>query len=104
MNRLVLLLTVARCLPVPGLGLLLLPAAATPQLAAWPLHTALAVRLRLPDGRTYAATATVEELVAAAAPQRALLLTDSQQPTPPPTGTTVWARAETAAHPYAGEV
>ena len=45
-----LLLRVATAWPLPGLGLLVLPAGPTPYLAAYPLHTALAVEACLPDG------------------------------------------------------
>ena len=93
------LFTVARALPVPGLGLLLLPAGPAPHLRPLALHTALAVTLHLPDGRTYPATATVEEVAAETTPQPALLLAD--WPNPVPAGTAVWQRPDAAPDAYA---
>ena len=58
----VLLLHVAQAWPLPGLGLLVLPAGPTPCLAACGLHTALAVAAHLPDGTRHAGTASVEEV------------------------------------------
>ena len=84
----VLLLYVAAAWPLPGLGLLVLPAGPTPALAGYALHTALTVRLDLPDGQA-TATATVEEVSHDAAPVQALLLHDVAQ-TAVPAGTAVW--------------
>ncbi len=87
------LLCVAAAWPLPGLGLLVLPAGPTPALAAYALHTALAVEVRLPDGRRWSATATVEEVsragTPAADPQRALLLT-LELPELLPPGAGIW--------------
>ena len=73
----VLLLRVAQAWPLPGLGLLVLPAGPTPCLAACGLHAALAVAAHLPDGTRHAGTASVEEVSRpddVAAPTRGLLL------------------------------
>ncbi|MBF9222917.1 hypothetical protein [Hymenobacter ruricola] len=56
------LLHVAAAWPLPGLGLLVLPAGPAPALAAYALHTALAVEVVLPDGTRHPAVATVEEI------------------------------------------
>ena len=70
------LLRVAAAWPLPGLGLLALPAGPTPYLTSLPLHTALPVRAQLPDGTQHPGHATVEEVNTenAAAPVRGLLL------------------------------
>ena len=71
------LLRVAAAWPLPGLGLLALPAGPTPHLLPYDLHTALAVLAIGPDGERHAGTATVEEVTqpeAADAPVRGLLL------------------------------
>ncbi|MDO7875318.1 hypothetical protein Q5H93_11290 [Hymenobacter sp. ASUV-10] len=83
-----LLLRVQAAWPLPGLGLLVLPAGPTPALAGYALHAALTVRLELPDGPAVA-TATVEEVSHGAAPVQALLLHDLAQ-TAVPGGTAVW--------------
>ena len=74
----ILLLRVAAAWPLPGLGLLVLPAQPTPALAAYALHTVLAVEVRLPDGTALQGRATVEEITRPATTaepaQRALLL------------------------------
>lgn len=82
------LLRVAAAWPLPGLGLLVLPAGPTPALADYALHTTLAVRLGLPEGPVIA-TATVEEVSHAAEPVQALLLHDVAQ-TAVPVDTAVW--------------
>lgn len=71
-----LLLRVAATWPLPGLGLLALPAGPTPYLALQVLHTALPVAATGPDGARHFGTATVEEITqtGAAAPVRGLLL------------------------------
>jgi hypothetical protein len=69
-----LLLRVAATWPLPGLGLLALPAGPTPHLVAYALHAAVAVEAVLPDGTRHPATATVEEITRGAEPERALLL------------------------------
>lgn len=58
----VLLLHVATTWPLPGLGLLALPAGPTPNLGSYALHTALAVEAVGADGERHAAIATVEEV------------------------------------------
>lgn len=70
----ILLLSVAATWPLPGLGLLVLPSGPTPHLAAYTLHTAVAVEAVLPDGTRHQSTATVEEITRGAEPERALLL------------------------------
>lgn len=57
-----LLLRVAATWPLPGLGLLALPAGPAPALAAYPLHYPLAVAVHLPDGTRQTSSATVEEV------------------------------------------
>ena len=86
-----LLLRVATAWPLPGLGLLVLPAGPTPYLAACPLHTALAVEACLPDGTRVSGVATVEEVSrpADAAPTSGLLL-DLGPTRELPGGTTIW--------------
>jgi hypothetical protein len=84
----VLLLQVAATWPLPGLGLLVLPAGPTPALAGYALHTALTVRLDLSD-EPVIATATVEEVSHTAGPGPALLLHDVAQMALPG-GTAIW--------------
>ena len=94
----VLLLRVAAAWPLPGLGLLALPQAATPQLAAYALHTALAVEAALPDGTRHTAHATVEEITRpeeSNIPTRGLLL-DFAAPVVLPPGTTIWLATASA--------
>lgn len=69
-------LAVARSFRLPGLGLLLLPAAPPPDwLAAFSLHTTLALRLHRPGEPPLPVIATIEELAHAdEPPARALLL------------------------------
>ena len=69
-----LLLRVAATWHLPGLGLLVLPDGATPHLAGYPLHTALAVELVPAVGPRHATTATVEEITRANQVERGLLL------------------------------
>lgn len=57
-----LLLRVAATWPLPGLGLLALPADPTPHLQPYALHTTLAVLATGPNGERHAGTATVEEI------------------------------------------
>jgi len=83
-----LLLRVQAAWPLPGLGLLVLPAGPTPALAGYALHTALIVRLDLPNEQVVA-TATVEEVSHDAASVQTLLLHDFAQ-TAVPDGTAVW--------------
>ena len=87
-----LLLRVAAAWPLPGLGLLVLPAGPTPHLAACTLHTALAVEARLPNGATHDGGATVEEVSRPddnTGPIRGLLL-DLGPIQLLPVGTTIW--------------
>ncbi|WP_345125011.1 hypothetical protein [Hymenobacter antarcticus] len=94
-----LLMRVAAAWPLPGLGLLALPQAATPLLAAYALHTALAVVAALPDGTRHAAYATVEEITRSEEsniPTRGLLL-DFAAPVTLPPGTTIWLAGASAA-------
>ena len=67
---------IARSLRVPGLGLLVLPAAPAPAwLATMALHTALALRLHRPGQPPLPLPATLEELTRGdEPPARALLL------------------------------
>ncbi|SFQ77414.1 hypothetical protein [Hymenobacter arizonensis] len=74
MSAPVLLLRMASAWPLPGLGLLVLPAAPTPHLAAYELHTALAVEAVLPSGARCRGTATVEEITRTEVVERGLLL------------------------------
>jgi hypothetical protein len=83
-----LLMRVATAWPLPGLGLLVLPAGSTPALAGYVLHTALAVRLELPGGQALA-TATVEEVSKGNELKQGLLLHDLAM-TELPVGTGVW--------------
>lgn len=86
-----LLLRVAAAWPLPGLGLLVLPDAATPHLATYPLHTVLVVEAALPIGPHHAATATVEEITHAGSAERGLLLDFGPDAAPPlPPGTEIW--------------
>lgn len=82
------LLRIASAWPLPGLGLLVLPAGATPALASYALHTALAVCLDLPGEQVFA-TATVEEVSHGAELVQALLLHDFAQMAVP-ADTAVW--------------
>ncbi|WP_460501651.1 hypothetical protein, partial [Hymenobacter agri] len=72
----ILLLRVATTWPLPGLGLLAMPAGPTPHLTSLPLHTALPVDLHLPDGSRRPAVGTVEELSRAGAEAMRGLLRD----------------------------
>lgn len=90
------LFEVAESFSLTGLGVLLLPANASPGLLHLPLHTALKVQLRLPTGHRAAAVASVEEVARpGSAAVRALLLTqEAAEPMPP--GTEVWGTGEEA--------
>ena len=93
-----LLLRVAAAWPLPGLGLLALPEGPTPHLAAYELHTALAVEVALPDGTRQAATATVEEVTRPETPDavaRGLLL-EFEKPMVVVPGTEIWLPATDA--------
>ena len=93
-----LLLRAAATWPLPGLGVLLLPARPTPHLASYPLHTALSVEVAPPGAARYAATATVEEITlddAPDGPTRALLLDITEAEFLPP-GTEIWLTAPVA--------
>ncbi|GGG52554.1 hypothetical protein [Hymenobacter glacieicola] len=85
-----LLFRVDKIFSLPGLGLLLLPANAGPELRELALHTALRLTLRYPTGHQETAIATVEEIARTEEPAiRALLLTQ-ERAGPVPTGTEVW--------------
>lgn len=83
-----LLLHVATTWPLPGLGLLALPAGPTPHLTAYALHATVAVEAVLPDGTRHTATATVEEISREAASERGLLL-DFGMPVALPVGSEI---------------
>ncbi|WP_426060516.1 hypothetical protein [Hymenobacter sp. B1770] len=85
-----LLLCVATAWPLPGLGLLVLPAASTPHLVDYDLHTALAVEAVLPGGACYRGTATVEEITRAEVAERGLLLELAQDTPGLLPGTEIW--------------
>jgi hypothetical protein len=88
----ILLLRVAATWPLPGLGLLALPAGSTPHLLPYALHTALAVLAIGPDGERHVGTATVEEVTqpgASDTPVRSLLL-DFGAPIPLSPNTEIW--------------
>ena len=81
-------LVVAHSLRVPGLGLLVLPAAPAPAWLAGPaLHTALALRLHRPGQPPLPLPATVEELAQAGQPPARALLLDADPGAPLPPGT-----------------
>jgi hypothetical protein len=72
---------VARSLRLPGLGLLLLPTTPPPDwLAAFSLHTALALRLHRPGQPPLSVIATIEELAHADEPPARALLLDADPP------------------------
>ena len=86
------LLRAAATWPLPGLGVLVLPAGPTPHLAGYPLHTTLNVEVAPPGAARYTATATVEETTrddAPDGPTRALLLDITAAERLPP-GTNIW--------------
>lgn len=69
---------VARGLRLPGLGLLVLPAAPAPAwLTALPLHTSLRLRLHRPGHAPLALLATAEELTQPEQPPARALLLDA---------------------------
>lgn len=74
---------------LPGLGVLAVPAAgpAAAMLAAYALHTALAVTLRAAGQPPVALTGTVEELTHDGQPPRRALLLDFDPGGPLPSGT-----------------
>ncbi len=90
----VLLLRVGAAWPVPGLGLLALPAGPGGPLGALPLHTALAVEARLAGGAAVAGTATVEEIERAGHTAVYGLLLAFAGPVALPPGTEIWRLAE----------
>ena len=84
------LLRVATTWALPGLGLLAVPDGPTPHLAGLPLHTALAIEIRRPDGTRQPAVATVEEMSRTGADAvRGLLLDVSPDQALLP-GTIIW--------------
>ncbi|GAB3875333.1 hypothetical protein GCM10028824_30460 [Hymenobacter segetis] len=93
-----LLLRVAAIWPLPGLGLLALPAGPTPLLLPYALHTALVVAAILPDGTRQPGTATVEEVSrpdTGTGPVRGLLLDMGTACALPP-DTEIWLAGEPA--------
>jgi len=80
---------------VPGLGVLAVPAAgpAATALAAYALHTALAVTLLAIGQPAVALTGTVEELTHDGQPPRRALLLDFDPGGPLPSGTCVQVEA-----------
>lgn len=69
---------VSRSLRLPGLGLLVLPAAPAPAwLAGADLHTPLALQLHRPGQPPLALTATIEELTTSGEPPTRALLLDA---------------------------
>ena len=91
-TTIVLLLRVAGAWPIPGLGLLALPAGPDAPLRAHALHAALAVEARLPGGAVLAGAATVEEIDREGQVFYGLLL-DFAGPGALPPGTEIWGRA-----------
>ena len=89
-----LLFTVASAHQVPGLGLLVLPGLneQSPHIP-YALHTALPVRLLLPDGTAADATATVEE-VSQNGRNTAALLLQLERPLVVPANTRILLLAE----------
>jgi hypothetical protein len=82
---------------VPGLGVLALPSAPAPVwLAAYPLHTALAISLLADDLPPTALTGTVEELAHDGQPPRRALLLDFAPDGPLAAGTRLQASLEDA--------
>jgi hypothetical protein len=97
-----LLLHVGESVSLTGLGVLLFPVAAVPELNRFELHTALRLLVRWPSGLEEEAIATVEEVsrpgATEAAPlvlERVLLLTH-EGASALPTGTEVWWTEEEA--------
>ena len=95
-----LLLTVTNSLPLTGLGVLLLPEQAEPELLAFELYMQLPVRLLWPDGREQTSTASVEEVFRPVTPGalqnvavRALML-NQDDAAEVPAGTQVYWQAE----------
>lgn len=77
-----------------GLGVLMHPESAAPELASWPLHTALTVRLRYPDKQEISAIASVEEISRPGQPAKRALLLTQPDAVPPPVGTEVWTSGD----------
>lgn len=92
----VLLLRVAEAWPIPGLGLLVLPAGPDVPLRAHALHAAVAVEARPPGGLAVAGAATVEEVERAGRSTYGLLL-EFAGAVELPVGTEIWGRAAPAA-------
>ncbi len=88
---------IASSFRVPGLGLLVRPAAPAPAwLADHPLHTALALALHHPGGPALGLPATVEELAHDDQPPTRVLLLDAD-PGPLPAG--AWLTLEAVPTP-----
>lgn len=84
------LFRVDKIFPLPGLGLLLLPAPGASALDSQALHAALRLTLRHPTGPAEPAVATVEEITRDAAPAVRGLLLPEPGPRPVAPGTEVW--------------
>ncbi|MBX0292254.1 hypothetical protein K3G63_17535 [Hymenobacter sp. HSC-4F20] len=84
------LFRVAKKIPLPGLGVLLLPAEEAPELQKFDLYTALKLRLHYPTGEAETAIATVEEITSAQLPELRGLLLTQEGSTPVPVGAEIW--------------
>ncbi|WBA41843.1 hypothetical protein [Hymenobacter canadensis] len=84
----------AKSFSLPGLGILLLPETAPPDLAALALHTHLRLHLRYSDGRQVATIASVEEIAGPDTPETRTLLLTEPDAQPVPAGTEVWWASE----------
>ncbi len=90
------MLVVAASFRVPGLGVLAVPAAgpAAASLAAYALHTSLAISLLSEEQPPQSLTSTVEELTHDGQPPRRVLLLDFDPGGPLPAGTRLRLEAE----------
>lgn len=79
---------------VPGLGVLAVPAAPAAGLAAYALHTALALTLRVAGQLPQFLTGTVEEIAHDGQPPRRALLLDFDPGGPLPIGASLHLAAE----------
>ena len=86
-----MLLRVLESHSLTGLGVLLHPESGGAELADFPLHTALLVRLSYPDKQEISAIASVEEISRPGQPAARALLLTQEGAVPPPAGTEVWA-------------
>ena len=87
------LLTIHTFHHLPGLGILV-RGRTGPERIPYPLHTALLVRLQLPDGSHARLVATVEEVSHGNATGPALLL-QTEAPLPLRPGLEIWLETET---------